>query len=982
MPQFYTLAAKKLQPKAPFMQLKKRTQLLVGLLWLSSNLLAQSTSLTPLVNPFIGTDAHGHTHPAATMPFGMVQLGPNTRSSMMDWDGCSGYHYSDSLLLGFSHTHLSGTGVPDYNDILVQPFIGEPNLNAASNTHRFQKTAETATPGYYAVHLADADLFCEMTASNRVGAHRYTFPTNIESEKILLDLRHRDEVIESGITYVSNQEICGYRISKSWAERQTLFFVMRFSKPLNKYQLLDLSHTLPTTSTKIQSKACVGVFSFASSTDPLVITVGISAVSVEGARKNLEAECPDFDFDRIRNQATNAWERYLSKITVQGGSPAEQTTFYTALYHTAMAPNLWSDVDGNYRGMDQQIHYAHHPVYTVFSLWDTYRAANPLHALLEPQRMRDFVRTFLLQYQQGGLLPVWELAANETNCMIGNHAIPVILDAYTKGLVAPADAPLLLEAMQKSAELNRLGLRQYRQKGYIPANEEPESVSKTLEYAFDDWCISAMAAKLGKKNTAAQYAERATHYRNLFDPQTRFFRGKANGTWHSPFDPTEVNFNYTEANAWQYRFSIQHDVPGMVKLFGGTNTFIKELDRLFEQSSQTTGRNQADITGLIGQYAHGNEPCHHVAYLYTLLGQPEKTRKRIQQIRSELYTNQPDGLCGNDDCGQMSAWYVWSALGMYPLTPGSEEYVLGIPAFEKMTIQLPQGGKFQISAAPDANQIQLNQQNWTLPTLQHQQLISGGTLDFTSGKEPKITPSSPTSLVEAGPMMPYLASGNRVFTEKQTVRLDCADETATIFYQLNSQAFQPYTDPIQINQNSTLVYYSEKKGIKSFPDTTVFFKKTNNLKVLEYRYPFSPQYTGGGMDALVDLLPGGADFRSGGWQGFEGKNVEVLLDLGKKQTIGQVDGHFFQDENAWIFFPTAFQVEISTDGQQFQKIGSIENTVPATEIGLLQKHFTLSFAPKEARYLRVIGVNRGLCPAEHKGAGFPSWIFIDEIKVQ
>ena len=964
------------------MQNINRTQALVGLLCLATNLLAQSSSLTALVNPFIGTDAHGHTHPAATMPFGMVQLGPNTRSSMMDWDGCSGYHYSDSLLYGFSHTHLSGTGVPDYNDVLVRPFTSNLNLDPASSTMHFRKSAEKATPGYYSVHLTDADIYCEMTASERVGVHRYTYPSNTEAAKLLVDLRHRDEVLESGLNLVSSQEISGYRISKSWAERQTLFFVLRFSQPLSQYQLLDLTQNPPKAANSVANKACVGVFHFNSSPDPLVVTVGISSVSIEGARKNLEAECPDFDFDRIRDQANTAWERYLSKIVVQGGSTAEQTSFYTALYHTAMAPNLWSDVDGYYRGMDQKIHHAYHPVYTVFSLWDTYRAANPLHALLEPQRMRDFIRTFLLQYQQGGLLPVWELAANETNCMIGNHAIPVILDAYTKGLVAPSDAPLLLAAMQKSAELNRLGLKQYRQKGYIPANEEPESVSKTLEYTFDDWCISTMAAKLGKKNIADLYAQRATHYRNLFDPQTRFFRGKSNGTWHSPFDPVEVNFNFTEANAWQYRFSIQHDVPGMVSLFGGPSNFLKELDRLFDQPSQTTGRNQADITGLIGQYAHGNEPCHHVAYLYSLLGQPEKTRKRVQQIRSELYTNQPDGLCGNDDCGQMSAWYVWSSIGMYPLTPGSEEYVLGIPAFDKITLQLPQGKKFQITSNSHANQIHLNQQPWKLPTLQHQQLISGGLLDFILGKEEKNNSITLTNQVNARPMMPFISSGNRVFTDKQTIRLDCADKEATIFYQLNGQPFQPYKDPVQLEQNSTLVFFSEKDGQKSFPDTTLFFKKTNDLKVLEYQYPFSPQYTGGGMDALVDLLPGGADFRSGGWQGFEGKNLEVVLDLGKKQSIQQVDGHFFQDENAWIFFPTSFQVESSIDGRHFQKIGVLENTIPPTEKGLLQKHFTLSFPAQETRYLRVTAVNRGLCPDGHKGAGYPSWIFIDEIKIQ
>ncbi len=949
---------------------------------------AQSSNFTTFVNPFVGTDAHGHTHPAATLPFGMVQLGPNTRPSTTDWDACSGYHYTDSVVYGFSHTHLSGTGVQDYNDILVMPFVGEilsfDNKNYAQS---FDKKNEQAAPGYYAATLRNNQIKCEMTATDRVGMHQYTFPVQHEQVRLLVDLRHRDQVLDAHLAYVNDREIVGYRRSKSWAENQHIYFVMRFSRTFANANLLDLNKSPNVSAPDVQTKAAVGVLTFYNDTAPLVVTVGISSVSIEGARRNLEAECPDFNFERVRRNASTVWEQELSKIAVEGGTPTQQRTFYTALYHAMLAPNLWSDTDGQYRGMDQAIHRANHKVYTVFSLWDTYRAANPLHALLVPDRMRDFVKTFLLHYREGGLLPVWELAANETNCMIGNHAIPVIWDAYSKGLVDAQDAPELLQAMVKSAQLDRLGLEQYRRKGYVPADEEAEAVSKTLEYAYDDGCIARMAEALGQTELATKFGQRARQYAHLYDPQTGFFRGRSNGTWRSPFDPREVNFQYTEANAWHYRFSAQHDIPGLIALMGGRDTFSRRLDLLFNQPSATTGRNQADITGLIGQYAHGNEPCHHVAYLYNQVGQPWKAQYRLRRILNEMYSDQPDGLCGNDDCGQMSAWYVWAAMGMYPVTPGNGQYALSTPLFDKVHLRLNNGKKFDIQSVAAFQYIQsaqLDGKVWSQSQLAHQTLMDGGTLDLVTGSHPSEwatqLPPAPTT-VGLVPI-PFIKTGERVFNEKQTIALGCADPKAKIFYSIGKGKSQRFSKPFVIKDDCDLRFWAERDGQASVEERARFLRKKNALRAVAYTTPYNPQYTGGGMDGLTDLLSGGADFRSGGWQGFEGANLEVVLDLGSVQPIKRLAANFFQDENSWIFFPKRVEFEASTDGINFVPVGMVSNEIPTTEKGSLQQSFATNPDKVQARYLRVRGVSLGQCPPEHKGAGYAAWLFADEVWVE
>jgi len=655
---------------------------------------------TDLVDPFIGTGGHGHTYPGATLPFGMVQLSPDTR--LTGWDGCSGYHYSDEVIYGFSHTHLSGTGASDYGDVLLVPTVGEVVLDngadgGAGYSSPFRHDREAAEPGYYRVYLDEPGVEVELTATLRTGLHRYTFPRTGQAN-VILDLEHRDTVLSAGIEIVSGTEIAGHRLSTMWAREQHVYFVIRFSRPFAEAGLA-LDGVVQPDRDEIRGNRVKAFFTFSNQDpEPLLVKVGLSAVDIDGARRNLEAEQPGFNFSRVRTAADSVWNDELSAIEVRGGSRAQQRTFYTALYHALLSPDLYQDVDGRYRGRDMQVHTADDfDNHTVFSLWDTFRAAHPLFTLIQQRRTRDFIRTFLVQYEQGGLLPVWELAGNETGTMIGYHAVPVIADAWVKGQ-RDYDGRLALEAMVTSGESDVEGLDAYREHGYIPSEIEGESVAKTLEYAYDDWCISEVAREMGRDDIYRRYIRRSQYWKNVFDPQTGFMRGKLNGRWVEPFKPQEVTIHFTEANSWQYSFFVPHDIAGHIALVGGEAAYEARLDSLFAADPRTTGRRQADITGLIGQYAHGNEPSHHMAYLFNYVGAPHKSARRVRQIMDTLYSDTPDGLSGNEDCGQMSAWYVLSALGFYPVCPGRPEYVIGSPLFPEAVIHFENGRQFTIRA--------------------------------------------------------------------------------------------------------------------------------------------------------------------------------------------------------------------------------------------------------------------------------------------
>ncbi|MBL4905736.1 MAG: GH92 family glycosyl hydrolase, partial [Flavobacteriaceae bacterium] len=728
----------------------------------------KQAALISYVNPFIGTGGHGHTYPGATMPFGMMQLSPDTR--LDGWDGCSGYHYSDEHIYGFSHTHLSGTGVSDYGDILFMPTNKIVFNNGADGKEgyrsHFSHDKEQAEPGYYKVHLDDTNIDVELTVSERSGKHLYKFAEG-SKQIIIIDLEHRDEVLDSKLTINSKTEISGHRHSKAWATDQRLYFDMLFSKPFTKVTFLE---------GKQEGLKVKAAFEFDPSTgNDIEVTVGISAVDEEGAIHNWQLEIGSKSFEDIKKEAQNSWEKQLEKIVIESKDLDYKTNFYTALYHTMIAPNIYQDVDGRYRGMDLKIHKSkEHTHYTVFSLWDTYRAAHPLYTIIEQNRTNDFIKTFIKKYENGGIMPIWDLSAGYTGCMIGYHAVPVIADAYLKG-IRGYDVDKAFEAMKHSATQDKLGLDSYKSIGFIPVEKESESVSKTLEYAYDDWTIAQMAKGLGKKEDYKSFIERAQNYKNVYDPESQFMRGRFRNTWFAPFDPYEVNFNYTEANSWQYSFYVPQDISGFMKLLGGKKQLENQLDKLFVAENQTSGRNQADITGLIGQYAHGNEPSHHMAYLYNFVNKPHKTQEKVHQILTTLYTNAPDGISGNEDCGQMSAWYVLSSLGFYPVTPASNEYIIGTPLFDRATINLENGKLFTIVAKQlsDKNiyikSVKLNGKNYPFSYINHQDIVSGGSLVFEMTNQPTnwgtVDENVPTTEIKDHLIVPvpFIAKGDIAF---------------------------------------------------------------------------------------------------------------------------------------------------------------------------------------------------------------------------
>ncbi len=703
------------------------------------------------VRPMVGTAEHGHTYPGATVPFGMVQLSPDTR--LESWDGCSGYHYSDSAILGFSHTHLSGTGCSDLGDIRFTPLSGKiPKMEKDGYHCKFSHKDETARPGYYSVTLQDPKIAVELTATPHAGFHKYTFPAG-DVARLFLDLGRgcQDEPIESAVNVRTNTVVSGFRRSRGWSSDHTYFFVAQFSRPFDAWTIDVNGKPLAADVRKGKGARVQARFDFKDANEPVLVKIGLSPVSLDGAKKNLAAEIPAWDFDGTVAAAAKDWSDVLGKVEVETSDPATRETFYTNLYHSCIAPTLFNDADGTYCGPD---HKAHKPegfqFYSTFSLWDTFRAEHPLLTIIQPQRVDDFVGTMLAHYRQFNqhALPVWPLAGNETWCMIGNHAIPVIVDAYAKGF-RRYDVAAAYQAMRDSVMQDRNFQDEYRKMGYVPTHktEGKQSVSRTLEYAYDDWCIGQMAAQLGKKDDAALFAKRAQNYRNVFDTSIGFVRGKfADGKWREKFDPRELVWpDYTEATSWNYTWFVPQDVPGLISLIGGDEKCIAKLDKMFAENSGLLA-NIPDLTGLIGQYVHGNEPCHHVAYLYNYAGAPWKTQARVREIMRKLYDNTPGGCCGNDDCGQMAAWYVLSALGFYSVNPASGVYVLGSPVVDKATIHFDpkyqKGEKFTIIAennSPTNVYIQsatLNGKPLERSWISHAELVAGGGLVLKMGAKP------------------------------------------------------------------------------------------------------------------------------------------------------------------------------------------------------------------------------------------------------
>jgi predicted alpha-1,2-mannosidase len=707
------------------------------------------------VDPLIGTGGHGHTFPGAVVPFGMVQLSPDNPSK--GWDWTSGYHHSDNVLIGFSHTHLSGTGVGDLLDILLMPLQGDYEQQQ-SNEHKrpfalYDHADEQASPGFYQLNLPKLGVKAELSASERVGVHRYSY-SNSQAAKLLLDLGYAQNYDKSVVTFLKVEDaytISGYRMSTGWAKYQPLYFVATFNQPFAA-QLYQDGKAVK--GQLLQTEKGQAVLDFgALPGQALVGKVALSYVSIDGAKANLAAEVPHFSFDRVKAEAAQRWAAQLGRFRVTDPDETAKTKFYTALYHSFLAPQLFSDADGRYLGADGAVHQPildgnqqQIPRYTLFSLWDTFRALHPLLTITDPSRVDPMMHSLLGFYDETGLLPTWDLMSNETDVMIGYHAVPVLADAYLKGLTS-ASAQRILQAAKASALQPRFGIDLFGRYGYVPSDLDVEAVSKTLEYAFDDHAIAKIALAAGAQADADYFANRAQAYRQLFDAGSGFFRGKTSqGAWVSPFNPIYVahrSTDYTEANAWQYTFFVPHDVAGLIELYGGEAAFSAKLDQLFSMSSAMEGEVSPDITGLIGQYAHGNEPVHHVPYLYAFTRNKWQGEARIKQIRDSMYRAEPDGLAGNDDVGQMSAWYVFSALGFYPLNPVGGDFVLGTPQFAEVSLQLDHGRSLLISADPAkpgeyVSVVYWNGQPLAGQVLSYQQLMQGGTLHFTFG--PVATP--------------------------------------------------------------------------------------------------------------------------------------------------------------------------------------------------------------------------------------------------
>lgn len=721
---------------------------------------------TGYVNPFIGTGGHGHTHPGAMLPHGMIQPGPDTRID--GWDSCSGYYYEDSTINGFAHTRLSGTGCADFGDFLLMPTVGEQKVEYLGKESQqrpfasaFSHRNEYAEPGYYSVFLDTYGVKAELTATERTAMHRYTFPESKESG-FILDMDYNiqqqtNQVME--VEAVNDTVLCGYKRSAYWAWQQDLYFYAVFSKPF--------THTLYTDTIEEggqQIPVCKMLLRFDTAEDEQVmVRFSISSVDGEGARQNLLAELPDWDFDKVRADARKTWNDCLSKIEVKTEDPDQLAIFYTAMYHAFLSPNLFTDVDGRYLGMDLKVHTTdkEDPVYTTFSIWDTFRALHPLLTIIDPHTNESYIRSLLKKQREGGVFPKWDCAANYTGTMIGYHAASIITDAYVKGY-RDFDVREAYQACLRTAEYDTTGIvgpkwlvpfvmpraRYYKDAlGYIPCDLENESVAKALEYAYDDWCISVLADSLGDVETRDKYARFAGAYKSYFDPETRFMRGRdSKGKWRTPFNPrssTHRSDDYCEGTAWQWTWFVPHDVPGLVGLMGGEEAFVGKLDSLFTVSSELEGETvSADISGLIGQYAHGNEPSHHIIHLYNYVNRPWRTQELVDSVLHSQYRNAPDGLSGNEDCGQMSAWYILNAMGFYQVCPGEPVYSIGRPLFEEVTIHLPGQKDFVIRTKNNSKEnkyvqsILLNGKPLEQPFFTHSDLTAGGVMEISMGAEP------------------------------------------------------------------------------------------------------------------------------------------------------------------------------------------------------------------------------------------------------
>jgi len=909
------------------------------------------------VNPMIGTGGHGHTFPGATVPFGMVQLSPDTRIDG-SWDGCSGYHYDDKVIYGFSHTHLNGTGCTDYGDIMLMPTMGKGKIFSTDYySSPFSHAKEKASAGYYSVTLDKHNIDVQLTSSTRVGFHEYTFNQSGEAV-IVLNLNHRDKLLFGEIRVLDDHTVEVLRRSEAWAKDQYVYARIEFNAPM---KIAGQGNVVQDAT--LFSGTEVGAYftKKVAKGEKLLVKVSLSPTGYEGAKLNM-SEIKGWDFNKVKQNAAQLWDQQLAKIAIKEADKDKLAIFYTALYHTMVQPNIAQDIDGKYRGRDNKIHEEEgFDYYTVFSLWDTFRGAHPLYTLIDKKRTADFINTFLKEYEQGGRLPVWELASSETDCMIGYHSVSVMADAMAKGIKG-FDYEKAFEAAKHSAMLDHLGLYAYKKQGFLSMDDEHESVSKTLEYAYDDWCIAQMAALTHHEKDAIEFQKRSQSWKNLFDWNTGFMRPKKNGGWDKPFDPKEINNNFTEGNSWQYSFFVPQDIPGMIEAYGGDTKFEAKLDELFTSESKTTGREQADVTGLIGQYAHGNEPSHHMAYLYNYVGKPEKTAARVHYILDNFYKNAPDGLIGNEDCGQMSAWYVLSSMGIYAVTPGTPKWSTTEPYFKNTKVNFEDGTQQTLVNTNDNSRFGLTDNTKEFSKLSY--------LHF---------PILPVPVIQAD---------KKSFKDQMSVVLDAnpAAGKLTLKYKIDydgspAKDFITYSQPFEINQSCRITAFAENAMGQSKLVFANYIKKPNNYTIA-LKSVYNPQYHAGGPEGLIDGIFGTENWRKGDWQGYQGQDFECVVDLQKQQSIKRIEFNTLQDSRSWILCPKKVEFYVSDDNEHFTLVKMASSNIdPKAEDSQLVP-WNYDFTGVKGRYVKVIAYNFGKLPDWHQGAGGEAFIFVDEITIK
>ena len=976
-------------------------KLLILLLYITCSANAQ---LAKYVNPFIGTGGTGHTFPGATTPFAMVQLSPDTRIDG-SWEGCSGYHYSDSIIHGFSHTHLSGTGVSDYGDISFMPYFSKTDefekLKTENIHPKFSHKNEKASAGFYSVVLDDIPVKVELTATTRTGFQRYTFYEDGYGY-IVLNLKHRDELLEGKIEKVQGTKYKGIRVSKAWAVRQELYYGFEVSSfrrfvPEKSASTQQISHSARNdnsillnpinefvvkengndTKLILQYKVTKG--------QQILIKTGISTVDADAALNNLFTENPTWNFEKVKLQANNSWEKELRKIEVASPQPSPKerenlVVFYTALYHCMIHPSILNDVDGRYKGRDGKIHKAEgFNYYTVFSLWDTHRALHPLLNIIDKKRSHDFVITFLKQFEQSGRLPMWELWNNETDCMIGFHSVSVILDAYRKQVITKDELQQLWPAVKAEAMSNRFGLDKFREKGFLSVEDESESVSKTLEYSYDMWCVREIAMELNLKEDEKYFGKYENAWQELYNPETGFIQPRKNGNWLQNFNPFEVNNNYTEANAWQYSFYHPQDEQ--------VNQIM--LDSLFIVDNKTSGRIQADITGLIGQYAHGNEPSHNYIYLLN----NEKRIKYLKYVYDNFYTNKPDGLIGNEDCGQMSAWYVMSALGFYQTCPGNLVYTTGFPLFDSVQMKELKCKIYKYELRKDDNLFLMEpkrlQQGYSNIDYIHNPFKKNSVTILANRKITRLEDEvfkrdrnifNNAPLIEVYSKFIFKDSISITLTnnEFKQDRINCK-----LMYSINDYPFLLYTTPIILNQSCKLKAFAIYNDDTSNLSTAHFYKRPHHYSI-QLNCKYNKQYTADGDDGIIDGQYGDLDFRKGGWQGYQSQDFEAVIDLKDVKQFAEISANFLQDTRSWILFPTKVEFYISNDNINYKLVETIENKIPANDYNVQSQKLKVKTTNENniAKYIKIKAYNFGKLPEWHAGKGDDAFIFIDEIEIK